>query len=194
MIPVTELEMAANTTFASIVNEIQLSNLNFTIKMTPFAAYITLKKTVQKDLNGFYVNPAPPLLFLLQKAQEDIQILEVENSKLKTAVERSVHEAKVLHDSLEETNLAVEYLAKKNISLHEEITKAEKVNSNMLAVKTDYECKVKENRKKYFRELKDLQLQIKVLEKANKAREKEVHDLNRKLENTSDSLKSCKAD
>ena len=45
MIPVTDLEMAANNTFTSIVNEIQLWNLNFAIKMTPFAAYFTLKKT-----------------------------------------------------------------------------------------------------------------------------------------------------
>ena len=60
MIPVTDLEMAANTTFTSIVNEIQLSNLNFSMKMTPYAAYITLKKTVQTDVNGFQMNPAPP--------------------------------------------------------------------------------------------------------------------------------------
>ena len=59
MIPVTELEMATNTTFASIIKEIQLSNLNFVIKMTPFAAYITLKKSVQKDLNGVPATPAP---------------------------------------------------------------------------------------------------------------------------------------
>ena len=62
MLPVTELGMAASTTFSSILNEIQLSNLNFTNKMTPYAAYITLKKTVQKDMNGTLATPAPPLL------------------------------------------------------------------------------------------------------------------------------------
>ena len=136
MIPVTDLEMAANTTFTSIVNEIQLSDLNFSMKMTPFAAYITLKKTVQTDVNGFQVNPAPPLLFLLQKAQEDIQRLEVDNVKWKAAAERSAHEAQVLLDSLEETNQAVEDLANKNSSLHERIAKAEEENSNIHTIET----------------------------------------------------------
>ena len=164
------------------------------MKMTPFAAYITLKKTVQTDVNGFQVNPAPPLLFLLQKAQEDIQRLEVDNVKWKAAAERSAHEAQVLLDSLEETNQAVEDLANKNSSLHERIAKAEEENSKIHAVKTDYEYKFKENKKKYLEELNELQLQIKDLAKTNKTREKEVHDLNRNLENTRGSLKSCKTE
>ena len=164
------------------------------MKMTPFAAYITLKKTVQTDVNGFQVNPAPPLLFLLQKAQEDIQRLEVDNVKWKAAAERSAHEAQVLLDSLEETNQAVEDLANKNSSLHERIAKAEEENSNIHAIKTDYEYKFKENKKKYLEELNELQLQIKDLAKTNKTREKEVHDLNSKLENTRGSLKSCKTE
>ena len=54
------------------MNEIQRSNLNFTIKTTPYAAYITLKKTVQRKINGDLATPAPPRLFLLQEAQEKI--------------------------------------------------------------------------------------------------------------------------
>ena len=80
---VTELAMATNTTFSSILNEIQYSNLNFSIKMTPFAAYITLKKSVQKDINGFYATPSPPLLFLFQQAQDEIIRLQTENTKLR---------------------------------------------------------------------------------------------------------------
>ena len=79
--------MAANTTFTSILNEIQLSNLNFTINMTPFAAYITLKKTLQKDLDGTLAVPAPPLLFLLQQSQQQALELQVENSALKSTVD-----------------------------------------------------------------------------------------------------------
>ena len=82
MIPVTDSEMAANTTFTSILNEIQLSNLNFTINVTPFAAYITLKKTLQKDLDGTLAVPAPPLLFLLQQSQQQTLELQVENLTL----------------------------------------------------------------------------------------------------------------
>ena len=85
MVPVTELKMAINTTFTSILNEIQLSNLNFSIQTTPFAAYITLKKSVQKDLNGDYATPSPPILHLLQETQRQILYLQNENYSLKSA-------------------------------------------------------------------------------------------------------------
>ena len=87
MLPVTELKMAARTTFSSILNEIQLSNLNFSIKMTPYAADITLKKTVQKDMNGTFATTAPPLLFLLSQAQEQAVRLQVENSELRSTID-----------------------------------------------------------------------------------------------------------
>ena len=194
MIPVTELEMAASTTFASIVNEIQLSNLNFTIKMTPFAAYITLKKTVQKDINGVHASPAPPLLFLLHKSQEDLHSLQVENSKLKAAAESSAHEAAVLISSLEESNHAVEELNDENIILKEKIAKAEKEAFTKHAANANYEHKIREDKKKHFEELNILQSQIKTLTKENKTIVKEVHDLKRSLENTRNTLKSCKVE
>ena len=50
--------------------------------MTPFAAYITLKKSVQKDLNGVPATPAPPLLYLHQEVQEQNLRLQTENSEL----------------------------------------------------------------------------------------------------------------
>ena len=83
MILVTELKMAANSTFTSTISEIQLSNLNFNIKMTPFGAYITLKKTVQKDLYG---TPSPPLLLVLHQAHQEICCLQEETSRLETAL------------------------------------------------------------------------------------------------------------
>ena len=123
MIPVTELEMAANTTFQSIVNEIQFSNLNFSIKMTPFAAYIVLKKTVQKNLNGVLATPATPLLLLLQQAQKREQIyrLQNENVKVTAAADNLAHENKLLLDSLEEINHIVEDLNTTNSILHSKL-------------------------------------------------------------------------
>ena len=71
MATVSDLEMAVSTTYSSILNEVQLSNLNYSIYMTPFMAYITLKKSVQKDLSGTPAVPSPPILFLLQSAQQE---------------------------------------------------------------------------------------------------------------------------
>ena len=171
MIPVTELEMAANTTFQSIVNEIQISNLNFSIKMTPFAAYIVLKKTVQKNLNGVLATPAPPLLLLLQQAQEQIYRLQNENEKLTAAADNLAHENKLLVDSLEETNHIVEDLNTTNSILHNKLTNAEKETSRNHAEKTEYESKLKEHKKKHFEEMKVIQVQVKDLTKAIKSKE-----------------------
>ena len=80
---VTELKMAIDATFSSILSEIQLSNLNFNLQITPFAAYITLKKSVITDQNGIKAVPAPPILFLLQQTHQKIAELQVENKRLK---------------------------------------------------------------------------------------------------------------
>ena len=83
----TDLEMAANSTFSSILNEIQLSNLNFKIEMTPFAANIILKKSVLRDKNGFPAIPSQPILFLLQESQQVISTLGGENAHLKASIQ-----------------------------------------------------------------------------------------------------------
>ena len=67
----TEFTMAIDATFNSILNGIQLSRLNFSIHLTPFAAYITLKKSTQVDRNGDSFAPSPPLCSLLQQAYKD---------------------------------------------------------------------------------------------------------------------------
>ena len=79
---VTDLKRAVDATFSSILNKIQLSNLNFTVQITPFAAYITLKKSVIKDQHGAKALPAPPVLFLLQQAQQTIHDLRELNNRL----------------------------------------------------------------------------------------------------------------
>ena len=190
----TELEMAASNTFQSIVNQIQFSNLNFSIKMTPFAAYIILKKTVQKNLNGVHTIPAPPLLFLLQQAQEQLHRLEVENTKLKAAYDNVAHENQVLSASLEETNHTLDDLKTTKNILHDKLSNAEIEISKCNAEKTEYEYKLREHKKKHSEEMKVVQAEVKDLTKANKSREKEIHDLKRNLQNTRDSLKNCKAE
>ena len=86
MSPVSDLEMAINAAFGSILNQIQFSNLNFAIQVTPFAAYITLKKSVQKNINGVPATPSPPLLEVLDQAQQEILRLQDKNSQLKSEI------------------------------------------------------------------------------------------------------------
>ena len=44
--------MAAVTTFNSIIQQLQASNLNYQLQLTPFTAKISLKKTYIKDRFG----------------------------------------------------------------------------------------------------------------------------------------------
>ena len=201
MIPVTELEMATNTTFASILNEIQLSNLNFNIKITPFAAYITLKKTLQRDLNGNFATPAPPLLFLLQQTQEQNLNLRVENSEMKSVVdtlEKKIdtveQEKKGLIKILEETRKTVDDLTDTNNNFHKRVNEAEKVSARNKAESSENERKLKENKKKHVLEQKKLHDQIKDLKHEKKTSEKQNYDLNKTLENARETLKTYKAD
>ena len=57
----TEFTMAADATYNLILNEIQLSKLNFSIQLTPYAAYNSLKKSIQVNWDGTLAVPSPPL-------------------------------------------------------------------------------------------------------------------------------------
>ena len=133
MDPVSDMAMAVNTTYSSILNEIQLSNLNYSIQMTPYASYITLKKSVQKDLTGAPATPSPPLLFLLQTSHQENNQLREENLRLKSAFEMQrieldtvKREKECLENTVEESNLSVKALNTMIANLHSQLNVAEK--------------------------------------------------------------------
>ena len=194
MVSSSELEMAINNTYSSILSEIQLSNLNFNIKMTPYASYITLKKSVQKDLHGVPATPSPPLILLLQEAQKQILFLQSENTKLKsnadileTRTETVAAENEHLGNSLEDTAEA------KNI-LHAKLEVAEKEITILRNEKAGNEYRLKEIKKKHTEEVNKLQVRVKDLESKIKTNNKEIHDLKKSLENTRATLKNCKTE
>ena len=182
MDPVTELKMATNTTFSAILNKIQLSNLNFTINLTPYAAYITLKKSVQKDMNGNLLTPAPPLLFLLHQAQEQTLQLRVENSELRSTIDNLEKKLDAiacdnarLVESLEDKTKSVADLNSTKSVLENRIDKFEVESARTQAEKKDLEVKLKEFKKKHVVELKEQQAQVNDLKNTIKGKAKENH-------------------
>ena len=180
MVRVTELKMEINSTFTSILNEIQLSNLNFSIQTTPFAAYITLKKSVQKDLNGDYATPSPPTLLLLQETQRQLLYLQNENYSLKStvaALEKKCvdieHENANLLDAHEENNTIVKTLEADNNILHQKINIAEREAAKKETEKIELGHKIKEMNKKHGEEMRDKKSKVKNLEDTTKRNEKE---------------------
>ena len=201
MVPSSDLEMAVNNTYSSIISEIQLSNLNFSIQMTPFASYITLKKSVQKDIDGVQATPTPPLLFLLQEARQQILYLQNENFKIKInadILQKKFQDIEIenqeLEKSLEEAMETISNFNETKNTLHEKIDVAEKRDASLKHEKAAIEAKLKEIKYKHADELKKLQVQVKHLENEKKASDKENHDLTRNLRNTRDSLKNCKSE
>ena len=85
----TESKMAIDNKFSSILQEIKLSNLNFAMKITPYAAYITLKKSTVVDMKGTPSQPSPPLFLLLQQAYRDNLIAQEEISRLKILLRKT---------------------------------------------------------------------------------------------------------
>ena len=197
MDPITDLTMAINSTYSAILSQIQLSNLNFSIKMTPFAAYITLKKSVQKDLHGVPSSPSPPVLFLLQQIQEEHRALQAENYKLKVSYEMlknkfntNVNENVCLRKEVEDKNSFVDVLEANNEELNHRIDSIEKEHSKDCAAKASAEFKIKEMRKKHTEEVHELQDQISKLKKILKAKDKVDKDLS----NARETIKALKAE
>ena len=69
--------MEASITFENILEQIQSSNLNFHMKLSPFTAVISLKKTLIKDKSGSPLLPPPPKLDNKTLTQK---IFELENT------------------------------------------------------------------------------------------------------------------
>ena len=100
----SDLTMATSISFSAILDEIQKSNLNFKIELSPFSAVVILKKTPIKDRKGIFAIPSPPSSFLLLKAQKEIiklsqtiANLESENYQLKWDKASTVDECNKLN-------------------------------------------------------------------------------------------------
>ena len=201
MDPVSDMAMAVNTTYSSILNEIQLSNLNYSIQMTPYASYITLKKSVQKDLTGAPATPSPPLLFLLQTSHQENNQLHEENFRLKSAFEMQrieldtvKREKECLENTVEESNLSVKALNTMIANLHSQLNVAEKELEKCSADKVDLCEKSKEAKKKHLNEIVGLKAQTEVLSKNLRVKDKTINDLSKNLNNARDTLKNLKSE
>ena len=85
--------MLASRSFDNILHQIQTSNLNFYLQLSPFGAHISLKKTLIRDKSGSYLCPAvstskvhsddlTDLLHEVTAAHATIKVLEDEMNQL----------------------------------------------------------------------------------------------------------------
>ena len=74
--------MIAENTFANIIQQVQSSNLNFQLQLSPFSAMISLKKTPVKDKSGLLKNVAPKTVCSAAD-QNEVASLLARNTELK---------------------------------------------------------------------------------------------------------------
>ena len=152
----SDLAMAVNTKFTSLLNEIQESKLNFMINLTPYAAYVTIKKTTQVDKNGCQMLPTPPVLRLFEESVREKIIADSEIKQLKDLLVKS--ESHCL-DLTQENNSLREELSSINESLCEAHIMNENLNRKIL---------MKEKQAITFKTEKDtLKQEVSVLKKAH---------------------------
>ena len=198
---VTELKMAVDATFSSIISEIQLSNLNFSLQLTSFTAYITLKKSVIKDKHGNQAVPSPPILILLQQAQQTIRELQEENYQLKIksdATEKKndalVNENVALIEALDKNNKDLADSRATNNTLQVKLEEAENRIIEIRYEKNSLESNLNDIKRVINRKSTTPMMLFKTLEKGSKGLKKEIYNLNRNLENTRDTLKNLKSE
>ena len=171
--------MAVNMTFNSILNEIQFSKLNFAINLTPFAAYITLKKSSQVDKQGTPFVPSPPLYTILQQSNHELSAAQAKIVELVTSLGKSEQKCSEL-ESINATLLQKVQALDKNLVVSNDLNNnlmdmiSEK-DSRVMKLETatkDLENQLKLQKKEYVGYVKEAENQLKTNMKTIKIREK----------------------
>ena len=160
----SEVKMAASSTFDYILELIKTSNLNFWIQLSPFAATISLKKSLVKDVSGL---PLMPPVF---------------NREIKPECDT------VAHQKVSKLEAALETMKLNCADTIDECAKAHQSIANLEAEVDNMRAKKDENKSVHQNQLADLSERIKILEESNN---KLYADNNRLvLENEAETKKS----
>ena len=197
----TEFTMAADSTYISILNEIQLSNLNFSINLTPYAAYITLKKSIQVNWDGTTAVPSPPLFMLYQQSHRELMAAKEHIIGLRAAL----HESEKKCDDLAAENASILFKLKtadENLALSDSANTDLITNLNvkeqevqkLVSTKNAFELQLNHQEKDYKSHVRDSEGQGRALNKIIKVKEKEIYNLNETLGNVRDTVSTLKED
>ena len=150
--------MIAAETFENILFQIRNSNLNFKLDLSPFAANISLKKSLVKDKSGVFLLPRA------NAASDSIAILEEKNQQLENKLFSVKNE---FSSKVNECGTAVN---KELENSRELVKKLQLLNANL----------VREN-EMFKNKVKDQETEIKDLEHSNNIRKEVSDELNKKL-------------
>ena len=106
--------MLASKTFSNIIDQIQASNLNYQLRLSPFSAYISLKRSLIKEKSGAYRQPPTPETLA---SRNPSLVAELVDKNLQ--LEKRVEEMKADHahavDNCQKVNIKLVELQSNNI-------------------------------------------------------------------------------
>ena len=166
--------MLARIAFDKILEQIQTSNLNFQLRLSPFSASISLKKSFIRDKSGYFLLPSTGPM--------------PANSENDELVEKKEH----LNQKVDEMQNLIESKSETIQTLEEKITNVEASAYKSLKEKNDEVNTVKNSLKNANQEIAILKNELKSKHKVVKEKEKEVFRLDQKCENLGKNLKRVK--
>ena len=197
----SDLTMAVNTKFNSILKEIQESKLNFVINLTPFSANITLKMTAQIDRNGAHIPPSPPSLLLLEqslldrlRAEEEIKHLKSDLSKCEQHCKDLLADNRTLSDKLTTANQSLVSSTSDIEHLYHKIDIKEKEVVKFQCEKNTLKEELSTMKKQYSELALKYDHDNLSFKKSTKAKDKEIYNLESKFSNSRDTISNLKSE
>ena len=170
--------MEAKQVLNDVIQSVKDSNLNFSMNLTPFSAYITIRSSFTKN----YSPPAFPqdVSQSNDKLEADDHFLNEKNNELVQQIKNLDHTTKTSTNTIK--------------ILEEKISKSEASALKSFEEKSQEISCLKKALKFKDSELACLQKEIKLVNKTLKENEREEYRLGQKIENLSESFQRCKSE
>ena len=153
--------MLASNAFHGILSQIQSSNLNFQLQISPFAALISLKKALGKDKSGTYLRPPIPVLhndnfenILARNSELEKNILDLQKNYEKVAInctkayeslQNTEAENELLKKAINDKDIMLENIKSDSLLIQNKLEKAENELVNLFAEAEEKESKLTNN-------------------------------------------------
>ena len=176
--------MEATDIFENLLNLIKSSNLNYHLEQSPFAANISLKKSVIKDRAGVPLKPLPP------PEASKVHRLEIENGALLAKIAKLGTEVDDLNSDLKQMKMHRDALDLKKENVENNLKKT----SCELFKKGDENSVLKKSIKNTSDENQRLKNELSTLNKRVKEKDKVIYKQESKIENLEENFKNVKED
>ena len=173
--------MLANATFDKILEQIQTSNLNFQLTLSPFSAAISLKKSFIKDKYGNILLPSPSTKVISQQEFN----LQHDNAELVEKNEKLDQQNLQLQRTNQSQLQNIKILEKKIVDIEASAYNSFREKSNELTV-------LKNTLQSSDQEMTKLKNELQIKNKLIKVKEKEVLKLDQNRDILEATAKKCK--